>query len=257
MSTKSAIPVVPAYHRNDDYCVWCEGCFTWHFHGAGNGSRISHCTKDTPYRETGYNLQYAGELTQIIEINHGHIPADLRPLSDEQLRLLLIVYGDVCKIGQRGRDAWRLLNALEINQSDALIPDDHLSARVTYLRWQLARTPGVRVIRKAVPWRFLFESTSPLIMSAAELMQTVFPEDQRSVEVWLHETMEANANGGYTPVWYAWDMFKAWMHRKGPDYKVTRAEWLKDLGDNGIFPRKVNYYSGQVFEGHCLKDHPW
>lgn len=41
--------------------VWCQHCQQWHHHGAGEGHRIAHCKGDSPYREHGYNLAFAGQ----------------------------------------------------------------------------------------------------------------------------------------------------------------------------------------------------
>ena len=36
--------------------IWCRYCDEWHQHGPGEGHRIAHFIKETPYSETGYNL---------------------------------------------------------------------------------------------------------------------------------------------------------------------------------------------------------
>jgi len=35
---------------------WCPYCRKWHIHGDGEGHRIAHCMKETPFKDTGYIL---------------------------------------------------------------------------------------------------------------------------------------------------------------------------------------------------------
>ena len=52
---------VDAWSTPDGKQWWiaCELCRRWHYHGAGEGDRFSHC----PHRD-GYVLVYAGQLSR-------------------------------------------------------------------------------------------------------------------------------------------------------------------------------------------------
>lgn len=58
------VPIVPAFALDDE--IWtfpCKYCKKWHRHGPFEGHRVAHCTSiESPYRETGYILEYAGKL---------------------------------------------------------------------------------------------------------------------------------------------------------------------------------------------------
>lgn len=43
--------------KGGDWFVWCPFCKTNHHHSKGEGSRVAHCTKETPFKETGYILK--------------------------------------------------------------------------------------------------------------------------------------------------------------------------------------------------------
>jgi hypothetical protein len=56
------IPTLPAYDDGGNYKVWCEYCRVWHLHGRMNGHRVAHCYWPlSPYNETGYFIQLAGD----------------------------------------------------------------------------------------------------------------------------------------------------------------------------------------------------
>ena len=62
-------PTLPAHEAVIDgsvyWLVWCEHCSAWHRHGQGEGHRESHCTDEaSPYWLDGYNLAYAGQLSE-------------------------------------------------------------------------------------------------------------------------------------------------------------------------------------------------
>jgi hypothetical protein len=43
---------------------WCGWCGKWHFHGAGAGHRVAHCTSmNSPYLRSGYILKLARKQT--------------------------------------------------------------------------------------------------------------------------------------------------------------------------------------------------
>jgi hypothetical protein len=56
---KNETPIVEAVERTDGtgLKMYCEYCKAWHLHGHGEGHRVAHCTKDTPYKKTGYILK--------------------------------------------------------------------------------------------------------------------------------------------------------------------------------------------------------
>lgn len=62
------IPTVKCFRVKGSVQVWCPFCANWHYHGAPKGfvkggmslgHRISHCSTQNPFRETGYNLKFA------------------------------------------------------------------------------------------------------------------------------------------------------------------------------------------------------
>ena len=62
-------PTLPAHEHTDDdsqvmWGVWCRHCDQWHWHGPGEGHRLAHCQKATPYQPAGYNLADAGPLSE-------------------------------------------------------------------------------------------------------------------------------------------------------------------------------------------------
>ena len=63
----TGIPVLPAYDTSYQYHVWCMWCRRWHFHSRGEGHRVAHCDKVTPYTATGYILKLAGNMTPAIK----------------------------------------------------------------------------------------------------------------------------------------------------------------------------------------------
>lgn len=63
-------PVLPAYAVSHNgalrWWVWCNACRDWHTHGAGEGHREAHCSGETRYSRTGYNLALAGNMTRSV-----------------------------------------------------------------------------------------------------------------------------------------------------------------------------------------------
>jgi len=62
MDSDKAIPDVVVVRKGGQYVFRCRYCKHPHYHGAagGLGHRTAHCdAKDSPYRETGYNLTIA------------------------------------------------------------------------------------------------------------------------------------------------------------------------------------------------------
>lgn len=63
-------PVVAAYAvrymGTERWFVWCEACRDWHIHGPGEGHREAHCSGETRYTRTGYNLALAGKITRSV-----------------------------------------------------------------------------------------------------------------------------------------------------------------------------------------------
>ena len=75
MATKIVISETPPYFLDLDaptlgakeveehgvkvWLVWCKHCVRWHAHGPGEGHRVAHCKRRTPYTATGYNLALA------------------------------------------------------------------------------------------------------------------------------------------------------------------------------------------------------
>lgn len=62
----SDIPVLPAWSygpgKYAEWRVWCCYCLIYHHHSPGAGSRVAHCRReDSPYKQSGYSLEYAGE----------------------------------------------------------------------------------------------------------------------------------------------------------------------------------------------------
>jgi hypothetical protein len=39
---------------------WCPHCRAPHVHGAMEGHRVAHCTRPSPFKETGYILKLRG-----------------------------------------------------------------------------------------------------------------------------------------------------------------------------------------------------
>jgi hypothetical protein len=64
-------PTVAAYSRDlkrhRRLLVWCRYCTAWHSHGDGEGHREAHCSDETPYTRTGYNLALVGTWTQTMQ----------------------------------------------------------------------------------------------------------------------------------------------------------------------------------------------
>jgi hypothetical protein len=61
-------PVLPAYEAfvsgSVYWLVWCDHCSKHHRHGPAEGHREAHCNDPaSPYYWTGYNLAYAGRLS--------------------------------------------------------------------------------------------------------------------------------------------------------------------------------------------------
>ncbi len=38
--------------------IWCRHCKRHHWHGPGEGHREAHCSGQTPYSDSGYNLAF-------------------------------------------------------------------------------------------------------------------------------------------------------------------------------------------------------
>lgn len=64
----ATIPLIICNERTDGYGLvfWCKYCQCWHYHGLGNGHRVSHCMfhesgrklkGDTPYDADGYYIE--------------------------------------------------------------------------------------------------------------------------------------------------------------------------------------------------------
>ena len=54
-------PVVLAWptESSKQVKVWCPYCQKWHYHGSAcEGHRLPHCTKNTPFSDTGYDLKF-------------------------------------------------------------------------------------------------------------------------------------------------------------------------------------------------------
>ena len=56
-------PIVNAIVDGKDIKMYCKYCDIWHIHGLGGGEghRVAHCQKDTPYKSTGYILKITKE----------------------------------------------------------------------------------------------------------------------------------------------------------------------------------------------------
>jgi hypothetical protein len=54
------IPVLLAEPTPNGWRVWCAYCERYHQHGAGDGFRVAHCDRETPYVSSGYDLRLAG-----------------------------------------------------------------------------------------------------------------------------------------------------------------------------------------------------
>lgn len=58
---KSNIPIIDCEPREDlvgGMKFYCQYCRVYHFHGEGDGPRVSHCTNSkSPYLKTGYILK--------------------------------------------------------------------------------------------------------------------------------------------------------------------------------------------------------
>lgn len=63
-------PVFAAYAVSHQgtvrWWVWCDTCRDWHTHGPGEGHREAHCSGETRYSRTGYNLALAGKMTRSV-----------------------------------------------------------------------------------------------------------------------------------------------------------------------------------------------
>lgn len=62
MATQKAnFPVIKCLPRPDflgGMMFWCPFCRTWHYHGRGNGHRVSHCRgENTPFTQSGYKIR--------------------------------------------------------------------------------------------------------------------------------------------------------------------------------------------------------
>ena len=58
-TTDDGRPILKAAPRKDGkgLKVFCRYCNRWHAHGNGEGHRLAHCAKNTPYTKTGYVLR--------------------------------------------------------------------------------------------------------------------------------------------------------------------------------------------------------
>lgn len=55
--TKPAPIIVCEKTARGDWRFWCPFCRSYHYHGAAQGHRISHCTNArSPFKVTGYVL---------------------------------------------------------------------------------------------------------------------------------------------------------------------------------------------------------
>lgn len=62
MKRTDGMPVLQAYETTGGLRAWCPFCVTYHTHGAGDGHRMAHCAKSTPFTQTGYELQIVKQL---------------------------------------------------------------------------------------------------------------------------------------------------------------------------------------------------
>lgn len=65
------IPVI--YVTRDKYTgfcsFWCKYCNKLHHHGQGDGHRVAHCDKNSPYHDKGYILKTREDILSLIEVN--------------------------------------------------------------------------------------------------------------------------------------------------------------------------------------------
>ena len=54
------MPRLDAYDTGTVYAVWCKYCLKYHTHSRENGSRVAHCHRDTPYRDSEYLIVKVG-----------------------------------------------------------------------------------------------------------------------------------------------------------------------------------------------------
>ena len=52
------IPVINVVHTKNGVKFFCPHCGKNHHHGKGEGHRVAHCGKHSPYNKTGYILVY-------------------------------------------------------------------------------------------------------------------------------------------------------------------------------------------------------
>lgn len=50
-------PVIFAVQEKQGLKFWCMFCSAIHYHSPGEGPRVAHCFKETPYSENGYFLK--------------------------------------------------------------------------------------------------------------------------------------------------------------------------------------------------------
>jgi hypothetical protein len=68
----SRAPTLPAYTDRSCWVVYCAHCRDWHRHSPGDGHRAAHCWRaGSPYRVTGYVLEYAGRVTAEVRRSRG------------------------------------------------------------------------------------------------------------------------------------------------------------------------------------------
>ena len=70
---KAKPPLIKCLPRSDFFggmLFWCFYCRRWHYHGRGNGSRVAHCTFDSPLYATDYIIRMASK-EELREIRKG------------------------------------------------------------------------------------------------------------------------------------------------------------------------------------------
>ncbi len=70
-------PVLPAYAFRRAWWVWCQYCVQFHCHRPTPGHRYAHCReRDSPYRQTGYVLKFAGKVNSLRKVRPGLVAVD-------------------------------------------------------------------------------------------------------------------------------------------------------------------------------------
>jgi hypothetical protein len=137
------------------------------------------------YLEQGINLTNIEYATKKTELPYEDISLDAPdaqntalPLTDWQIAVWRIVYGDASDTGKKGQRAkvtvGQLHNLFEINNLLGNVQGATVREQLVSLHAMLLNTPHVQFIKRSQ--RFLYQPESPVNpISARDLMATVFP----------------------------------------------------------------------------------